>query len=266
MKDSKKKFRGLIHIHTKYSFDGSLSLPDFVNLVKNNRYEFIILTEHAEDFDDKKMQIVVSECYKATNEDFLVIPGLEFNITDEIHILGIGIEKYFYERDPEEIIRKIHENNGLAILAHVADCKKKIPYAQLKDVDFIEIWNPRYGEILSPSIKSIKVLREFRKMKKTYSASGGLDLHKLRDLVPVYQIVSSQRLTQKDILSSLKRGEFTTTNGLINFPPQKSPSVTMTAIIYLFALVQFCFNLSKKILSKISKMFKRHLANNFFRQ
>jgi len=247
-----KTFRGLIHIHTTYSYDGTLSIPDVVNLVKPKHNDFIILTEHAEDFDDKKMQTFVDECSYMSNEAFLVIPGLEFNING-IHILGIGIEKYIQETEPEELIRKIHENNGLAILAHTVDYAA-IPYAMVKDVDLIEIWNPRYGERLAPSIASLKVLHEFRKMKKTYRATGGLDLHTMKDLVPLYQRVFSDRLTRGDILNSLKGGEFTTTNGFIELPPQKELTITMTAFIYLSAFVQYIPNISKKIIRKIYRM------------
>jgi hypothetical protein len=213
------------------------------------------------------MQLVINECRNEcrneTHEEFLVIPGLEFNINDEIHILGIGIEKYIAEPDPEKLIQKIHENNGLAILAHTAEYKKIIPYTKLKDLDFIEIWNPRYGERLSPSIKSIKILYEFRKMKKTYIASGGLDLHKREDLVPLWQSVFSARLNQKEILNSLKKGEFTTTNGFIRFPPLKDPPITTTVFLYLFAFVQFIPNIAKKIIKRIKKIYKPHRANNF---
>lgn len=263
MKDTQKKFRGLIHIHTTYSHDGTLPLADIVILVKNRRYDFILLSEHAEDFDDEKMQSFVAECTKVTNENFLVIPGLEFKINDEIHILGIGIQNYIHERDPEILIRKIHENHGLAILAHTADYHKSIPYAQLKDVDFVEIWSPRYEEVLSPSIKSIKILHEFRKMKKTYIASGGIDLHTLRDLVPLYQIVFSERLTQKDILSSLKSGDFTTTNGFIVLPSLKEPTPAMTAAMYLGACLQFTVRIMGKIMVKTYRLWKRHLADYF---
>ena len=249
-----KKFKGIIHIHTTFSYDGTLSLSDIVQLAKNRDIDFIILTEHAEDFDDNKMQLLINDCNAATNEDFLVIPGLEFN-SNGIHILGIGLERYINGTDPEELIRQIHENNGLAILAHT-EYYKKIPYEKLKDIDLIEIWNPRYGERLSPSIKSMKILNEFRTMRKTFIASGGLDLHKLRDLVPLYQVVSADRLTKKDVLLSLKRGEFFTTKGFIEFPPLGDPAITMTGFIYLFAFVQFVPNISKKIIRKIFKMFR----------
>ena len=249
-----KSFRGLIHIHTTYSYDGTVSLPDIVHLVKNRRYDFIILTEHAEDFDDKKMQLLINECSNVSDDAFIAIPGLEFNING-IHILGIGIENYFQETEPEELIRKIHENNGLAILAHTVDYTA-IPYAKVKDVDFIEIWNPRYGERLAPSIKSIKILREFQILKKTYNATGGLDLHTIKDLVPLYQRVFSDRLTRSDILKSLKGGEFMTIHGFIELPPLKNPAVTMTILIYMSAFVQYIPNIGKKIIRKIFRKWK----------
>jgi histidinol phosphatase-like PHP family hydrolase len=104
MKNNQTSFRGLIHIHTTYSYDGTVSLPDFAEIAKSRGINFIILTEHAEDFDDKKMQVLVNGCTNATHDDFLVIPGLEFNINNEIYILGIGIETFIDERDPEELI------------------------------------------------------------------------------------------------------------------------------------------------------------------
>jgi hypothetical protein len=250
-----KKFRGLIHIHTTYSYDGTLSIPEIVHEVKNRHFDFIFLTEHAEDFDDKKMHAFVQDCIKESDESFLIIPGLEFNINNEVHILGIGIENTISERDPDELVRKIHENNGIAILAHIV-AYKNIPYTPLKEVDLIEIWNPRYSEILAPSIKSLKILQRFRKMNTEYFASGGLDLHNLEDLVPLYMEVYSARLTRKDILESLKRGDFTTIKGLIEITPLKDPAITMTGLIYLFALVQFIPALSKKIIRKISKIVK----------
>ena len=94
----KKIFAGIIHIHTAYSHDGMLSLPDFVELAKKKHINFMLLSEHAEDFDDKKMQIFVNECEKITKDGILVIPGLEFNINDQIHILGIGIKKYINKK------------------------------------------------------------------------------------------------------------------------------------------------------------------------
>lgn len=255
----KNQYRGLIHVHTIHSFDGTLPLADFADLAKGKGYTFIILTEHAEEFDETKMKVVVDECNRVSDDSFLVIPGLEFNINNEVHILGLGIATYIDETDPYALIRKIHENNGVAVLAHTAGYKNSIPYTQLKNIDLIEIWNPRYGEKFSPGIQSIKILREFRKMKKPYYASGGLDLHTSRDLVPLYQIVYSERLTRDDIIRSLKCGAFATTNGFVEIPAFKEPSRFMTGLIYLLAFIQFIPNISGKGVRMVNKKIKQYI-------
>jgi hypothetical protein len=261
MKSALNQFRGIIHIHTTYSYDGSLSLSDVIDRAKKRRYDFVMLTEHAEDFDAKKMQMLVDECTKSTNENFLVIPGLEFNMNNEIHILGAGITTFIHERDPEIIIRKVHENGGIAILAHTADYRKEIPYAQLKDTDLIEIWNPRYGERLSPSMKSLRILCEFRRRKRTCCASGGLDLHTLHDLVPLYQIVLAERLSQHDILDSLKQGKYSTTNGYIELPALQDPTPFVTILIYICAFLQFIPRIIMKTVARIYKFAKQCLSS-----
>ncbi|OPY37227.1 MAG: PHP domain protein [Methanoregula sp. PtaU1.Bin006] len=258
MKSIKNQYRGLIHIHTIHSFDGTLPIADFAALAKSKGYAFVILTEHAEKFDDTKMKVLFDECLRASDDSFLVIPGLEFNIHDEVHILGLGISTYIDEKDPDALIRKIHENNGVAILAHTAEYRKAIPYARLKDVDIIEIWNPRYGEIFSPSRKSIKILQEFRKMKTPYYASGGLDLHTIRDFVPLHQIVYSERLTPEEIIGSIKDGAFISTNGFVKIPAFREPSCSMTGLIYLLAFIQFIPNVLKKAIKMINKKVKRN--------
>ena len=85
-------------------------------------------------------------------------------------------------------------------------------------------------------------------------ATGGLDFHKTEDFVSLYQVVNSGQLTQKDILESLKRGDFITSNGFIELEPLKDPSIIVTGAIYLLAFIQFIPEISKKILRKIYKM------------
>jgi predicted metal-dependent phosphoesterase TrpH len=252
----KKIFAGIIHIHTAYSHDGMLSLPDFVELAKKKHINFMLLSEHAEDFDDKKMQIFVNECEKITKDGILVIPGLEFNINDQIHILGIGIKKYINKKNPKEIIQAIHEDNGIAILAHVV-IYKTIPFDELKDIDFIEIWNPRYGEKLSPTLKSMQIFNKFRKMKKSCIASGGLDFHKSNDFVSLHQEIFAFKLTSDVVLESLIKGDFVTTKGLIKIPALKKIPITTLGLIYIFASIQYVLTICYKILRKIYRIFNR---------
>jgi len=249
-----KIFKGIIHIHTTFSFDGKLSLPDVIVLAKKRNLDFIVLTEHAEDLDDKKMQLFIRECHTASTDTFVVIPGLEFSIDNQVHILAVGIEEYFYEKDPCVLIRKIHHARGLAILAHTAAIKKR-SFNDLSDLDLIEIWNPRYGEWLSPSIRSLKILYEFRRMKKGIIASGGLDLHKSRDFVSLHQEISSPSLTREAILSAIKRGNFITTNDFFTLPSLEKPAIALIIYICILSFIQSIPNNGKNILKKILKIF-----------
>jgi hypothetical protein len=95
-------------------------------------------------------------------------------------------------------------------------------------------------------------------MKKTFYASGGLDMHKREDIKNLYLEVASARLDHEGILGSLKRGEFITTNGVIVLPSLANPSGITIGFIYVSAFVQFIPNISKKILRKMSGIFKRY--------
>jgi hypothetical protein len=97
-------------------------------------------------------------------------------------------------------------------------------------------------------------------MTKTYFASGGLDMHKYQDIKPLYLEVVSRRLNQEEIITSLKNGEFSAKKGIIEFPSQKNPSIIMTGLIHVFAFVQFIPNISKKIIRKMSRIYKRYIG------
>jgi len=48
-------FEGLMHIHSRYSYDGFFSLEELSELSKSRGYNFIVLTDHADDFDGEKI-------------------------------------------------------------------------------------------------------------------------------------------------------------------------------------------------------------------
>ena len=39
-------YAGAIHIHTDYSFDGNVKMPDVVRSAKNAGLDFIVITDH----------------------------------------------------------------------------------------------------------------------------------------------------------------------------------------------------------------------------
>ena len=158
--------KGLIHIHSSYSYDGIFSLEELSELAKSKECSYIILTDHADDFTEKKMKSLVNECNRLSDTDFVLIPGLEFTCGG-MHILAIGITEIIFESDLIKLIDRIHDKGGLAVLAHVV-IYKNIPYGKLKNIDGVEVWNTRYEGRFSPSLKSLGILKSFRKKQKSF--------------------------------------------------------------------------------------------------
>lgn len=107
-------YKGNIHIHTTNS-NGRLSPEDMVMLYKNLGYDFLSITDH------NKLTKVDKDL------GILLIPGEEvhFGRTKAgscFHIVALNINQEITpnskEPQPQEIIKRIHDQGGEAILAH----------------------------------------------------------------------------------------------------------------------------------------------------
>ena len=243
-----KEFRGIFHIHSSYSHDGKVPLSEIVKKCKSQRYDFVVITDHAESFEDEKhLNKFISECDSLTDNDVLLIPGLEF-ICDKMHILGIGIGELLNPIELPALIYEIKKRGGLAVLAHVT-YYDKIPYDKLIDLDGIEVWNSRYEGRFSPSLKSLEILKRFRKQNKEILAFGGLDLHKEHEFGRMSTLLNANELSLEGVLRALRKGEFHTSNGLIKFDSKKDPSLYK---LFIFYIIRFPYAIGKTLRKFIS--------------
>ncbi|MDZ7360958.1 MAG: hypothetical protein ONB46_09560 [candidate division KSB1 bacterium] len=87
-------------------------------------------------------------------EDFLIIVGQEVE-SSAGHILAVNIEEKIPDAlDPEETIRRIHAQGGVAILAHPYLVWNSIfPHGRTRDLPFdaVEFFNYRCGPLLWPN-------------------------------------------------------------------------------------------------------------------
>jgi len=128
-----------LHMHTKRS-DGHLSYEDTVAYYKSHGYDCVAVTDHWKWNDADNIDGTV------------VLSGAEFNIGGNngggegvYHILGIGCktEPACLQGDSAQtLIDKIHEANGIAVLAHPAwSLNTPEMMLALNGVDMIEIYN-----------------------------------------------------------------------------------------------------------------------------
>ena len=230
-KPPKKFLKGALHIHTTLSSDGTLSLNQVKYLLKRKKIDFAIITEHSQNMNRHSFSNLVSECKNRSSESFLFIPGLEFNCAGGLHILGIGIEEFIDEKDPAEIIKEIHREGGLAILAHPSE-ETWEEVLELKDeLDGTEIWNVgRDGKFL-PSLKPIKLYKRLRCLNPRLKAYVGMDLHTAGGFYDVSLSVQDVALEKESILNALGEGNFENRSRF--FKAEAFPKMPIFSHLYL---------------------------------
>jgi PHP domain len=202
--------RGVFHVHSVFS-DGEESLERVVQTFKDAGMDFIAISDHAEVFDSRRMDeyIALADCLSTST--FHVIPGLEFALKGgSIHILGYGVTRRVPAANMEQLVDGIHENGGIAVLAHPPVGSINMIGPIKMTLDGIEVWNGRYDGTLAPRAESFQLLRRVRMSNVKIAAYCGLDLHKMSQArKPVYVEIEAEQLASGAILNALRTGRFT---------------------------------------------------------
>jgi predicted metal-dependent phosphoesterase TrpH len=112
--------KAALHVHSTYS-DGEFTLTELKQLFSAEGCSVVGITDHAQSFDPAKLADYVSECKSLSDDRFLFLCGLEFGCEQQMHMLGYGATATVQTQDPQEVIRHIEENQGLAVIAHPKD-------------------------------------------------------------------------------------------------------------------------------------------------
>lgn len=202
-----KKLRGAIHLHTKLSHDGTLTLEQLADFLKSKGYDFAAITEHSYDIDQQSIDGLTRECELLSTPDFLLIAGIEFRCHDNIDILGYGVTITSDSDDPAAIIKHIQAHGGVAVLAHPTVRNYPIERDWVVLLDGAEIWNRQEGKFL-PQIISMKRFLQFKSWKPGLLAFCGLDFHRKSSYYPFTTTVESVYNDRDSILESLRNGKF----------------------------------------------------------
>ena len=171
--------RGLFHVHSVFS-DGEESLERLVEIFRQSDMSFAAVSDHAEVFDNGRMEQYVRLCESLSDTGFLVIPGLEFALHGgDIHILGYGITRRVRFTSMEQLVDGIHDEGGIAVLAHPPAGSTNMIGPIKTKLDGIEVWNGRYDGVHAPRAGSFQLFRRVRQHNVTTAAYCGVDLHKL---------------------------------------------------------------------------------------
>lgn len=170
--------KALLHVHSNYSYDGEPSLEDLATWGASRGLGAILLSEHTNDFDQDKMSRFVAHCEALAAEPCRLVPGLEFPVRGGFHLLGFSIRAFEPIVDPLAAVRFIHDQGGLAVLAHPSRYKGAWPDdSVLAELDGVEVWNARYDGRFVPSQGVLASSEAVIRRQSHLTRYCGQDLH-----------------------------------------------------------------------------------------
>ena len=217
-------FKGNLHTHTNKS-DGDSSPETVVDWYSNNKYDFLVLSDH------NHLTILDSDQTK-----LLLIPGEEItlNLPYTIHVNAIGIKKVIEPTIRPSKVKTLQANidniinsGGLAEINHpnFRWALNEKDLVQIRGAHFIEVFNGNYNthnyggggkksveemwdEMLSKKIKiwgvAVDDSHHFKEEFAPHRHNPG------RGWVEVF----SKDLSEKNILDSMRNGNFYFSNGV----------------------------------------------------
>jgi hypothetical protein len=168
---------GIVHVHSDFSRDGLCSVRELASYARDEGLRFVTLTDHAEEISLDDMKKLQQQCAQESDESCVLIPGLEFRCSGDIHILGLGISREIPCEDPVTVATQIGAMGGLAILAHPARNGYQCHPELCRVLDGIEIWNAAYDGPFVPPLANMDLLQKARDANQAISGFGGADLH-----------------------------------------------------------------------------------------
>jgi len=185
-----------LHNHTRWSFDCSMDPAKVVRVARARGIDAIAITDHDEIEGAREAQ-------RAAGGDILVIVGEEIDTTAG-DILGLFLKEKIATHDPIEAIRAIHDQGGVAILAHPFTKTKSVDDRVARAIDGCEGFNARHSTV--PSIEGAEPEPRIASFAKEYdlSLTAGSDAHFYRELARARTVVSASTL--EEAKEQIRRG------------------------------------------------------------
>ena len=239
-----RTLKGAAHIHSSLSYDGTMSVEELSSFFKSRKFDFVLITEHAENVSDGNMDKLIGECRRLSSPEFLIIPGLEFRCRDDLHILGFGIERTLESDDPLKVIRHISQQGGVAVLTHPTKKNYCLDRTWVEGLDGVEIWNSAHDGKFLPQVEPIRMFEKLAESNPQLKPFAGMDLHQKKNYYDLALRIRQNDLEPDQILKRLKRGDFTLESAFFRMRPRVRIGRASLLIIFVFRKL---LNLARKL-------------------
>jgi predicted ATP-grasp superfamily ATP-dependent carboligase len=198
--------KGIIHCHSRFSYDGKLELGDLCSLLRKEGFDFVALTEHTLGLDPQRYKEVVDACLQHSDDKFLAIPGLEFRCENGLEMAGLGLPEWLEDKPAAEMVTSIRQAGGVAVWVHPN--KRSRWQGPFLDCDAVEVMNGKEDGVLAPNLPLLNSYRRERREGRGFHAIFGLDFHNPRQPRNIWTECEVEALSADAILRSLRQGRF----------------------------------------------------------
>jgi hypothetical protein len=196
--------RGVAHVHSTYSFDGTLDLAQLGRFFRERGIDFVLMSEHVETLDPEKIAAFISDCERYSDSGFQLIPGIEI---DDLNALFFGIQPVKPWVRVEDLARQLSASGALVAVSHPVKVKGGLPSVTESLAEGVEVWNSRHDGKLAIDGRIIRFWLALRKsLQRPLAPLCGIDFHNRHDFVPLMYEVTCERLAAGDILAAIRAG------------------------------------------------------------
>lgn len=227
--------RGALHVHSTLSRDGTMTIAELVRFFKQKGYHFLAMGEHAEDLNEAKVQALREQSALNSDGQFCVIPGIEFAVTRQTHIVGIGVVNLIRLESPVYVAGQIRQQEGMSILAHPKRLGWDCPPETLLALDAVEIWNVGYDGKYLPAAKALPAFERMREVNPRLLAMGSHDFHRTASFYDVAVEMDAPALSPVPLLRNLKSGDYRVRSRFFNCDAHGHASAAGAALVRHFS-------------------------------
>ncbi|MCK5055402.1 MAG: phosphotransferase [Candidatus Aminicenantes bacterium] len=227
------EYKGIMHFHSRYSFDSLLSIKKIVKLALLHDLNFLLLTDHDTTAGSRQLKKEVENRGLA-----IEAPTAAEYHTEYGDVIAAFITTEINERRFDYFVEEVRKQGGLLLLPHPYRGHDEIDKLA-QAVDLIEIFNPRVSA--EENEKALKLARKYK--KRTYYGS---DMHlesEFANIVVLFKNVG----TLKDSLLQSKIRSF-------DLKPAKEEGVILTQVIKALKKGKI-----RLLLSQLKSLFKARL-------
>lgn len=231
------KYSGILHVHSRYSYDGKLTLSEIKSLCLDRGVHFVCMTEHTDELTASEANAYVEECRSLSDKDFVFVPGFEVPYQNT-HVLQFGSTQFLSQFADVEILKKWSEEAALTVLAHPVRNNFIIDEELASVLDGVEIWNQQYDGKHVPRTRAVKMYLDVRKSRPKLLSTSGVDFHRLEHFGSPYTFIDISELTELAIIRALQKGDFSFGKKHMSIAAGSSWTPNMTQRVQSLAL---CF-------------------------